>query len=143
MKPVILVVDDEEDTRSALRTILTDSGYQVEVAADGEEALKKASASRPALVITDLVMPDIDGMGLMTALRRDLPRVPVTILTGFATVDGAVAAMREGAYDYLTKPVDMDRLHVLLEKALDKGRTLQELAILRRRASRTYGEPAG
>jgi DNA-binding NtrC family response regulator len=58
-------------------------------------------------------MPDIDGMGLMTALRRDLPRVPVIILTGFATVDGAVAAMREGAYDYLTKPVDMDRLHVL------------------------------
>jgi DNA-binding NtrC family response regulator len=139
MKPVILVVDDEEDSRTALQTILTDSGYHVEVAADGEEALKKASVSRPALVITDLMMPDIDGMGLMGALRRDLPRVPVIILTGFATVDGAVAAMREGAYDYLTKPVDMDRLQLLLEKALDKARTLQELAILRRRVKDVWG----
>src|SRR5215472_3070179 len=139
MRPVILVVDDEEDNRIALQTILTSWGYEVEGAAEGQEALKKASVSRPALVITDLVMPDVDGMGLMSALQRELPRVPVIILTGFATVDSAVAAMREGAYDYLTKPVDMDRLRVLLEKALDKARALQEIAVLRRRLKDVWG----
>ncbi len=139
MKPVILVVDDEEDSRSALQIILMDWGYEVEVAADGQEALKKASMSRPALVITDLVMPEVDGMSLMSALQRELPRVPVIILTGFATVDSAVAAMREGAYDYLTKPVDIERLRVLLEKALDKAKVLQEVTILRRRLKDVWG----
>src|SRR5215468_7259736 len=127
MRPVILVVDDEEDNRIALQSILSSWGYEVEVAAEGQEALEKASERRPALVITDLVMPDVDGMGLMSALQRDLPQVPVIILTGFATVDSAVAAMREGAYDYLTKPVDMDRLRILVEKALDKAQALQEV----------------
>ncbi len=139
MKPAILVVDDQEDSRTALQTILTSWGYEVEVAAEGQEALKKVSVSRPALVITDLVMPDIDGLSLMSALQRELPRVPVIILTGFATVDSAVAAMREGAYDYLTKPVDMDRLRLLVEKALDKAKALQEITILRRRLKDVWG----
>ena len=139
MKPVILVVDDEEDSRSALQIILMDWGFEVEVAADGQEALKKASMSRPALVISDLVMPEVDGMSLMSSLQRELPRVPVIILTGFATVDSAVAAMREGAYDYLTKPVDIERLRVLLEKALDKAKVLQEVTILRRRLKDVCG----
>src|SRR5262245_57939867 len=139
MRALILVVDDEEDTRDALQVILTDWGYDVEVAADGQEALKKASVSRPALVITDLVMPEVDGMSLMNALQSELPRVPVIMLTGFATVDSAVAAMREGAYDYLTKPVDIERLRVLLEKALDKAKVLQELTILKRRVKDAWG----
>jgi DNA-binding NtrC family response regulator len=139
MKPAILVVDDEEDGRLALQTILTNWGYEVEVAGDGQEAVKKASLCRPALVITDLVMPDLDGMGLMGVLQSELPRVPVIILTGFATVDGAVAAMRQGAYDYLTKPVDMDRLRILVEKALDKGKDLQEIVALRRRLKNVWG----
>jgi len=139
MKPAILVVDDEEDNRLALQTILADWGYEVEVAADGQDALKKASVCRPALVITDLVMPDMDGMGLMGLLQNELPRTPVIILTGFATVDGAVAAMRQGAYDYLTKPVDLDRLRILVEKALDKGRDLQEIVTLRRRLKHVWG----
>src|SRR5262245_59367196 len=138
MKPV-LIVDDEEDSRSALRVILTSWGYEVEVAADSQEALTKASADRPALVITDLVMPDVDGMGLMSALQRDFPHVPVIILTGFATVDSAVAAMREGAYDYLTKPVDMERLRLLVERALEKADTLQEITVLRRRLKEVWG----
>ncbi|HXJ84212.1 MAG TPA: sigma-54 dependent transcriptional regulator [Candidatus Methylomirabilis sp.] len=139
MQPLVLVVDDEEDGRTALQTILTEWGYDVEVAADGQEALKKVSNSRPALVITDLVMPDVDGMSLLGALQRELPRVPVIILTGFATVDSAVTAMREGAYDYLTKPVEIERLRVLLEKALDKAKVLQELTILRRRVKDVWG----
>jgi DNA-binding NtrC family response regulator len=139
VKPRVLIVDDEEDSRSALQTLLETWGYAADVAAEGRQALEKASSLRPSLVITDLVMPDIDGLTLMSALQRELPRVPVIILTGRATVDTAVAAMRQGAYDYLTKPVDLDRLRLLIEKALDRARTLDEITILRRRVKEVWG----
>jgi DNA-binding NtrC family response regulator len=139
VKPRVLIVDDEEDSRSALQTLLETWGYAADVAADGRQALEKASSLRPSLVITDLVMPDIDGLTLMSALQQELPRVPVIILTGRATVDTAVAAMRQGAYDYLTKPVDLDRLRLLIEKALDRARTLDEITILRRRVKEVWG----
>jgi DNA-binding NtrC family response regulator len=139
VKPRVLIVDDEEDSCSALQTLLETWGYAADVAADGRQALEKASSLRPSLVITDLVMPDIDGLTLMSALQQELPRVPVIILTGRATVDTAVAAMRQGAYDYLTKPVDLDRLRLLIEKALDRARTLDEITILRRRVKEVWG----
>jgi DNA-binding NtrC family response regulator len=139
VKPRVLIVDDEEDSRSALQTLLETWGYAADVAAEGRQALEKASSLRPSLVITDLVMPDIDGLTLMSALQQELPRVPVIILTGRATVDTAVAAMRQGAYDYLTKPVDLDRLRLLIEKALDRARTLDEITILRRRVKEVWG----
>ena len=138
-KPYILIVDDEEDSRIALQTILGTWGYATDVAADGQEALQKALGMRPSLVITDLVMPDMHGLGLLDALRQEMPRVPVIILTGQASVDTAVGAMRQGAYDYLTKPVDLDRLRLLIEKALDRARTLDEITILRRRVKQVWG----
>src|SRR5712692_4871496 len=109
-KPHILIVDDEEGSRSALETVLGTWGYATDVASEGREALQKATSLRPSLVITDLVMPDMDGLSLLDALQQELPRVPVIILTGRASVDTAVGAMRQGAYDYLTKPVDLDRV---------------------------------
>ena len=139
MNPRILIVDDDQDTRGAMETLLSSWGYEVEVASGGRDALERASAIRPALVISDLVMPDFDGLQLIGALQRELPMVPVIILTGQATIDSAVAAMREGAYDYLTKPVDLDRLKLLAERALDKASTLQEITILRRRVKDVWG----
>jgi DNA-binding NtrC family response regulator len=138
-KPTLLIVDDEEDSRAALQTILGTWGYATEVASEGREALEKAAALRPSLVVTDLIMPDMDGLSLLTALQQEMPRVPVIILTGRATVDTAVGAMRQGAYDYLTKPVDLDRLRLLIEKALERGRTLDEITILRRRVKDVWG----
>jgi DNA-binding NtrC family response regulator len=85
------------------------------------------------------MMPDMDGLALLGALQQEMPRVPVIILTGRATVDTAVGAMRQGAYDYLTKPVDLDRLRLLVEKALDRARTLDEITILRRRVKDVWG----
>jgi len=138
-KPNILIVDDEEDSRIALQTILGTWGYATDVATEGREALQKAAALRPSLVVTDLMMPDMDGLGLLTALQQEMPRLPVIILTGRATVDTAVGAMRQGAYDYLTKPVDLDRLRLLIEKGLERGRTLDEITILRRRVKDVWG----
>src|SRR5258707_6257039 len=138
-KPTILIVDDEEDSRAALQTILGTWGYATDVASDGREALQKAAGLRPSLVVTDLMMPDMDGLSLLTALQQEMPRIPVIILTGRASVDTAVGAMRQGAYDYLTKPVDLDRLRLLIEKALERGRTPDEITILRRRGKDGWG----
>jgi DNA-binding NtrC family response regulator len=138
-KPYVLIVDDEEDSRIALQTVLGTWGYATDVAAEGREALQKALSMRPSLVITDLVMPDMHGLLLLDTLRQELPRVPVIILTGQASVETAVGAMRQGAYDYLTKPVDLDRLRLLIEKALDRARTLDEITILRRRVKQVWG----
>jgi DNA-binding NtrC family response regulator len=138
-KPQILIVDDEEDSRVALETLLGAWGYATDVASQGREALERAPSLRPSIVITDLMMPDVDGLTLLSALQQEMPRVPVIILTGRATVDTAVAAMRQGAYDYLTKPVDLDRLRLLIEKALDRARTLDEITILRRRVKEVWG----
>src|SRR5258705_9121785 len=138
-KPTILIVDDEEDSRAALQTIPGTWGYAADVASEGREALQKAAGLRPTLVITDLMMPDMDGLALLNALQQEMPRVPVIILTGRASVDTAVGAMRQGAYDYLTKPVDLDRLRLLVEKALDRARTLDEITILRRRVKDVWG----
>jgi DNA-binding NtrC family response regulator len=139
VKPQILIVDDEEDSRAGLETLLGTWGYATEVASQGRDALEKVPHLRPSLVITDLMMPDMDGLALLTALQQEMPRMPVIILTGRATVDTAVGAMRQGAYDYLTKPVDLDRLRLLIEKALDRARTLDEITILRRRVKDVWG----
>jgi DNA-binding NtrC family response regulator len=138
-RPTILIVDDEEDSRAALQTLLGAWGYSTDVASEAREALEKAPALRPSLIISDLIMPDMDGLSLMNAVQQEMPRVPVIILTGRATVDTAVSAMRQGAYDYLTKPVDLDRLRLLIEKALDRGRTLDEITLLRRRVKEVWG----
>jgi DNA-binding NtrC family response regulator len=135
----ILIADDEAPARKGLVTLLTGWGYEVEEAADGEEAFRKAAASLPALVISDLVMPKLDGLGLLKALQQELPFASVILLTGQGSIDTAVAAMKEGAYDYLTKPVDATRLKLLIPKAAEKGEALREVVILRRRVRQVWG----
>ena len=135
----ILVVDDEEASRKGLKALLSNWGYEVEEAANGEEALEKAASFRPALVVADLVMPRLDGLGLLKALREEQPLATVIIVTGQGTIETAVAATKQGAYDYLTKPVDVPRLRILIEKALEKGEALREVALLRRRVKEVWG----
>ena len=85
---------------------MTAWGYETRSAADGIQALEEVAGEAPAVVVTDLVMPGLNGMGLLAALKRDHPGTPVIVLTGHGSVDTAVQAMKDGAYDYLTKPVD-------------------------------------
>jgi len=135
----ILVADDEEASRKGLKELLSGWGYEVEEAANGQEALEKAMAFRPAVVIADLVMPQCDGLELLKALQAELTFVMVIILTGHGTIETAVEAMKEGSYDYLTKPVDIPRLRMLVQKALEKGEALREVTILRRRVQAVWG----
>jgi DNA-binding NtrC family response regulator len=127
----ILVVDDEEAERNALARLVGQWGYQVETAASAEEALEMVEAWHPAVVITDLVLPEMDGVALLGQLKEAGRPPIVLLLTGHATVESAVEAMRRGAYDYLTKPVETVRLQVLLEKSLEQESLAREVDVLR------------
>jgi DNA-binding NtrC family response regulator len=134
----VLVVDDEP-SRKGLRELLARWGYLVDEAADGQAALEKARTFLPSVVVSDLVMPGLDGLGLLRALQDELPFASVIILTGHGTVETAVAALKEGAYDYLTKPLDVPRLRILIQKALDKAQTTREVTLLRRTLKEIWG----
>ena len=135
----ILIADDQEASRKGLAALVATWGYEVEDAGDGDEALAKAIEHNPAVVITDLVMPKRDGLGLLKALQAELPFTMVIIVTAHGTIETAVGATKEGAYDYLTKPVDVGRLRLLVEKAIEKGEALREVNVLRRRVKAVWG----
>lgn len=130
-KTRILIAEDEPAARRGFQELLESWGYEVAAAADGEEALEKSSGFRPALIIADLVMPKMDGLALLRALKEETVSSSLIIVTGQGTIETAVEAMREGAYDYITKPVDVKRLRLLVEKALERGEVLKEVKLLR------------
>jgi DNA-binding NtrC family response regulator len=128
----VLIVEDEEGARNGLSELVQTWGFQTDEAADGDEALRKVTSFRPAIIVSDLVMPRIGGLELLRALKDQLSDLTFILLTAQATVEGAVEAIKEGAYDYLTKPVDYQRLKILLEKAVERQETLREVRQLRR-----------
>jgi DNA-binding NtrC family response regulator len=129
----ILVVDDEANARTALAELLCDEGYEVEMAADAFKALGKYEAFCPHVVITDLKMPGMDGIELMTKIRAYEDPAAVVVMTAFGDVGSAVAAMRAGAADYLSKPLDFDVLLVVLDKVLANRQLARETHQLRQR----------
>src|SRR5262245_51290306 len=139
MSVKVLLADDEANSRTGLASLLSGMGYSTEEAGDGEEALEKARASLPSVVITDLVMPKMDGLELLRALQDELPFATVILLSGQGSVDAAVAAMKEGAYDFLTKPVDIPRLKALVPKAVERAEAIREVALLRKRVKQVWG----
>src|SRR4051794_19091917 len=130
-----LVVDDEVKARTALAELLREEGYQVETAADGFKALPKLEELEPDLVLTDIKMPGLDGIELMNKVRERDPETVVVLMTAFGAVETAVKAMRMGASDYLTKPVNMDELVVVLAREIDRKRLRAEASRLRERVS--------
>ena len=132
-KARILIVDDEESTRELFAELLQRWGYDVDQTADGHGALKLAAETHPDVIISDLVMPKLDGLALVRALREEQPDTPVVIITGKGTIDAAVEAVREGVFDFVEKPLDPARLKVILQRALEKKETLHEMQVLRRR----------
>jgi DNA-binding NtrC family response regulator len=128
----VLVVEDDPATRIGLTELVRTWGFLADSAEDGEEALQKVTSFRPAIVVTDLVMPRMDGLQLLKALREGDADISVVILTAQGTVESAVEAIKDGAYDYLTKPVDPQRLQILLQKVVERQETLREVKTLRR-----------
>ena len=132
-KARILVVDDDASTRALFGELLQRWGYDVEQTSDGHNALKLISELHPDVIISDLVMPKLDGLALTRALREESPETPVIIITGKGSIDAAVEAVREGVFDFVEKPLDPARLKVILQRALEKRETEHEMQVLRRR----------
>ncbi len=141
----VLIVEDDVAARVGLEQLVKSWGFIAESASDGEEAMSKVTTFRPAIVITDLVMPRMDGLALLRALQQQGADVTTLLLTAQGTVETAVAAMKEGAYDYLTKPVDIQRLKILLDKIVERLETVREVKALRRqlREHGTFGSLIG
>ena len=141
----VLIVEDDPAARVGLEQLVKSWGFLAESASDGEEALEKVTSFRPAIVITDLVMPRMDGLALLRALHLEGADVTTLLLTAQGTVETAVEAMKEGAYDYLTKPLDIQRLKILLDKVVERLETLREVKALRRqlREHGTFGSLIG
>ncbi|HKO31282.1 MAG TPA: sigma-54 dependent transcriptional regulator, partial [Nitrospiraceae bacterium] len=128
----ILVVDDEKGLREVLSIMLKRTGYAVTEASDGEEAIGHINKEIFDLVITDLRMPKADGMAVLKAVKSSSPETVVLVVTAFATADSAVDAMKQGAYDYLTKPFQVDEVQLIIRNALEKRRLSTENILLKR-----------
>jgi DNA-binding NtrC family response regulator len=137
-KGKLLIVDDEAAARSALAAMLKGEGYEVETAADGFKALGRLEEFSADLVLTDLNMPGIDGVELLRKLKEFDVELPVVLMTAFGGVETAVSAMREGAADYLTKPLNLDELSIVLERALERRRLRREASQLRGQLQQRY-----
>jgi len=135
----VLLADDDESLRRVQEYQLTKAGFAVTTCADGHAALEEFRNNLHDLVVTDIRMPGLDGLELLRRLRAICPETPVVVITGHGTVDTAVQAMKEGAFDFLTKPFPTDKLHLTLERARKMARLQRENTELRRAVEQTFG----
>jgi len=140
----ILIVDDKELMRDSVAATLARKGHTVVAAGGGKAAIEKIAERVPDVVVTDLQMPEVSGLDVLDHVRRLDEQVPVIVITAFGTVETAVAAMKNGAFDYITKPFSGDELVVAVDRAVEHARLLRENQILRAAArSSARGEPSG
>lgn len=139
--PDILLVEDKDSLRRVLRLTLENAGYTVTEAADARSALNEIATAPHKLVLTDLRMPNGSGLDVLRAARTADGGIPVIVMTAFGSIDEAVQAMKDGAHDFLQKPVDSNHLLLLVERALEQERLRTENILLREEWSRRYGFP--
>ncbi|AHI24391.1 sigma-54-dependent Fis family transcriptional regulator [Komagataeibacter xylinus] len=132
----ILIVDDEPDIRLLIEGILADEGYETRLAADSDSAIAAFRERRPSLVVLDVWLQGsrLDGLGILNVLHKEEPSIPVIMISGHGTIETAVAALQHGAYDFIEKPFQADRLLVVVRRALEASRLARENAELRLRA---------
>ena len=133
----LFVVDDEQDIREGSERILTRIGFNVLTASRGDEALERMQKDRPAIVLLDLKMPGMDGMEVLGHIRQMDASILVIVITGYATVETAIEAMKQGAYDFIPKPFEPDQLRIVVNRAAEKIRLTQEAAKLEEQRRRT------
>src|SRR6478752_9831358 len=137
----ILLVEDKNELRTMLRKALERFGFTVEEASDGSAAIQKIRAKRYQMVVTDLKMPGASGLEVLRETKHADATIPVILLTAYGSVEEAVTAMKEGAFDFLQKPVDLDHLKLLVERAARQQELLRENLILREEFASRYGFP--
>jgi len=131
----ILIVDDERDIRELISDILEDEGYTTRLAGTSDECMKQINTEAPALMILDIWLKDsrMDGIDILKTVKRDNPEVPVVIISGHGNIEIAVAAIKQGAYDFIEKPFNIDQLLVVIQRAMEASRLRRENLALRRR----------
>jgi DNA-binding NtrC family response regulator len=141
----ILVVEDDAAQRVGLQQLVKSWGFAVEAASDGQDALAKIGTVRPTIVLSDLIMPRMSGLELLTALRAEHNDLTVVLMTAQGSVETAVAAIKQGAYDFVTKPIDPQRLKILLDQIVERHDTHREMRVLRRQLQErgTFGRMIG
>jgi len=133
LKPVILLVDDEDTIRLFLEKTLRDEGYEPITASTGTEAIEKTREHFPDLVLLDLKLPDINGLEVLKIIKEEVPDICVIMLTAFGDIETAVSAIKSGAFDFVSKPVNLEQLILTIQKALESQKLTMELFQLRRR----------
>lgn len=131
-KSTILVIDDDESMRDSCTQILTKDGFLAEIAKDGSSGLEKIKETKPDLVLIDLKMPGINGLEVLERTNEIDPNIIAVVITGYATVESAVEAMKKGAYDFLPKPFTPDELRIIIKRGLERRKLILETESLRR-----------
>jgi two-component system, NtrC family, nitrogen regulation response regulator NtrX len=142
----ILIIDDERAIRKSLAEILSFEGYTADEAADGEEAIKKIREQNYDCILCDIKMPKKDGIEVLQVSKEEKPDVPFIVISGHGNIDTAVDAVKKGAYDYISKPPDLNRLLITLRNAMDKKKLVTETKQLRKKIAKSLemiGESAG
>lgn len=132
----ILIIDDERSIRNVLKDILTNEGFKVDEASDGEEGLKKFNANTYDLVLCDIKMPKVDGLEFLDTVIKAHSETPVIMISGHGNIETAVDAVKKGAFDYISKPPDLNRLLITIRNALDKTSLVKETKVLKRKVSK-------
>jgi DNA-binding NtrC family response regulator len=133
--PTVLIVDDERTLARAVKAFLGEAGYEAEVAGDAEQALALLQSLRPDVVFADVRLPGMNGIELLRRVKEFDPAIPVIMMTAYGTIEGAVEAVKLGAFDYMKKPVDLEELKLLADRARENAMLKQELSYYRRRAA--------
>ena len=136
----VLVIDDKESIRKMLSQTLVAEGHEVESAANGFEGIKKSKSKQYDVVLTDLKMPDMDGISVLSAVREENPDASVIVMTAYGTIETAVEAMKRGAFDFLTKPFDTDHLNVLIKRAMETRQLMNENMMLKEALKLNLGD---
>ena len=139
MKSVILLVDDQDSIRFFLEKTLVQEGYEAHTAKTGAEAVEMARQIVPDLILLDLKLPDMDGIEVLRRIKAILPEISVVMVTAFGDIETAVEAMKEGAHDFVTKPINLDRLLMLMKKGLESKRLSREVVQLKRQMQLSDG----
>src|SRR5829696_2172116 len=134
----ILIIDDEKSIRNTLKDILTYEKFEVDEAADGAEGVKKVESQHYDVVLCDIKMSKMDGMEALSKILAAKPDMPVVMISGHGTIDTAVEALRKGAYDFISKPPDLNRLLVTIRNALDRTSLVQETKVLKKKIFKTH-----
>jgi DNA-binding NtrC family response regulator len=137
--PSILVVEDKGAMQQMLSATLANEGYEVDVASNGQEGINRAREKRYDLVLTDLKLPGADGLRVLSEVKESDPEASVIVMTAYGTVENAVQAIKLGAFDFLTKPFDTDRLSILIKRALENRRLMAENILLREELAQSVG----